>query len=409
MTDTNYASLVSTDTHSNAIDVYLLSPNDTYSRAVDIPGIALAVGGSYAGTSVLSHEFGHCLGLFHTHSGRGCNDYANCAENIDESNCTTCGDLVCDTPADPCLSGNVNTNCEYIGDPSFSPDVRNIMSYAPPVCLNDLTNGQTIRIHSTISSNSIFINRSYKPIISGPSLVCPSGATFSINNLPPVDSIVWTCGPYLSVSSGQNTASCTFSTSGSGNSWVRARLVTDCGNITLPAETVWVGAPPQPVVSGSSPVTCDNSLFTEASHRSVTWSVYGPLQIIGSNYGYRCTVQGTGSGTGWVYATATNDCGTLRGEMLVEVDCGYLLSVTPNPSASETTLELIAKDKKTLSETAEWDLEIYDAMQNLKAKVPEIKGSRYTFNTSGWKDGIYIVRANYNGELLTEKLVVKKL
>jgi hypothetical protein len=113
MIDANYSSLVNTDTHSDAIDIYLLSPNDTYSRAVNIPGIALAVGGSHQGTSVLSHEFGHCLGLFHTHSGRGCNDYINCEEDIDGSNCSTCGDLVCDTPADPCLSGNVNINCDY--------------------------------------------------------------------------------------------------------------------------------------------------------------------------------------------------------------------------------------------------------------------------------------------------------
>jgi len=104
MTDLNYPSLISTDTHSDAIDIYLLSPNDTYSRANDIPGIALAVGGSFEGTSVLSHEFGHCLGLFHTHSGMGCNDFVNCAEDIDGDNCETCGDLICDTPADPCLS-----------------------------------------------------------------------------------------------------------------------------------------------------------------------------------------------------------------------------------------------------------------------------------------------------------------
>ncbi|MFZ5986711.1 MAG: hypothetical protein ACOYWZ_06265 [Bacillota bacterium] len=70
MTDANFATLINTNTHSNAIDIYLLSPNDTYSRAENIPGISLAVGGSYSGTSVLSHEFGHCLGLYHTHSGR---------------------------------------------------------------------------------------------------------------------------------------------------------------------------------------------------------------------------------------------------------------------------------------------------------------------------------------------------
>lgn len=94
MTDANYVNLISTNTHDEAIDIYLLSPNDNYSRASGIPGIALAVGGNYEGTSVLSHEFGHCLGLYHTHSGSGCNDYLNCSENIDGSNCDICGDLV---------------------------------------------------------------------------------------------------------------------------------------------------------------------------------------------------------------------------------------------------------------------------------------------------------------------------
>jgi hypothetical protein len=46
------------------------------------------------------------------------------------------------------------------------------------------------------------------------------------------------------------------------------------------------------------------------------------------------------------------------------------------------------------------------AVEDEKTKL---KDRAYTLNTSSWKDGVYIVRANYNGELLTEKLVVKKL
>jgi hypothetical protein len=30
MTDNNYNTLINTDTHNNAIDIYLLSPTDTY-------------------------------------------------------------------------------------------------------------------------------------------------------------------------------------------------------------------------------------------------------------------------------------------------------------------------------------------------------------------------------------------
>lgn len=77
--------------------------------------------------------------------------------------------------------------------------------------------------------------------ISGPSLVCSFGATFTIDNLPDVDSLIWETGPYLTVYSGQNTNSPVIKATGSGNSWVSARLVNDCDSITLPQKSVWAG------------------------------------------------------------------------------------------------------------------------------------------------------------------------
>jgi hypothetical protein len=181
ITDQSYASLISTDTHSNAIDLYLLSPNDTYSRASGIPGVALSIGGSYVGSSVLSHELGHCLGLYHTHSGRGCNDNANCAENINGTNCSSCGDLVCDTPADPCLSGNVNTTCGYIGGNGFNPDVHNIMSYAPPLCLSLFSQGQIERMHYITSTALVLDTRVTVLSLSGPATLCATPTTYTLS------------------------------------------------------------------------------------------------------------------------------------------------------------------------------------------------------------------------------------
>lgn len=103
--------------------------------------------------STFPHELGHYFNLYHTHEtflGIGC---------ASESNCSTTGDMVCDTPADPNLSGKVNANCDYVGggvgpcpgDPAYAPDTNNLMSYAPKSCRTRFTAGQKCRAYSTLA------------------------------------------------------------------------------------------------------------------------------------------------------------------------------------------------------------------------------------------------------------------
>lgn len=274
--------------------------------------------------------------------------------------------------------------------------------------------------------------RMHLATLSGPSTVCSSGATFTLNNLPDSASVSWDKSFNLAYVSGQGTTSYKVKSSGgilptvakaSGEDlsamssmtiqsagsigWVRATISSSCGDIPL-EKTVWAGLPGFiPVVSGYPTVTCGNSLFTEANNRTVTWSVGGPLQIVGSNYGYKCVVRGTGSRVGWVYATAANDCGSFRGELLVEISCGYSLAFSPNPSSGETTIEIATGSGEVLAPDTEWDLEVYDSMQSLKTKTQKLKGDKQTINTTGWKDGVYIVRVKIGKEIISEKLVVK--
>lgn len=150
-----FSNLMGENPHSNAIDIYLLPQGNWGGRADGIPGIAFAIDGNLAETPVMAHEMGHCLGAYHTHSGRGCGDNANCQEAVNGSNCTDCGDRVCDTPADPCLSGLINSSCNYTGSSTFSPDLTNIMSYTRPTCMDHLTMGQFDRIHTVIDNSSM--------------------------------------------------------------------------------------------------------------------------------------------------------------------------------------------------------------------------------------------------------------
>jgi hypothetical protein len=93
-------------------------------------------------TNILAHEVGHNLGLLHTH------ETSSGFEYVDETNCATAGDAVCDTAADPNLSGKVNSKCEYIAtnkDPNgqyYNPPVNNVMSYTVDSCRKVFTSQQ---------------------------------------------------------------------------------------------------------------------------------------------------------------------------------------------------------------------------------------------------------------------------
>ena len=116
--------------------------------------IAVANSCFLSGGNTFAHEIGHYFGLYHTHGKTNCGGLTN--ELVNGSNCTTAGDDVCDTPADPGLlgigcTGYLVSNCVYTGSftdangDAFNPDVSNIMSYAPHSCRNTLTAGQFAR------------------------------------------------------------------------------------------------------------------------------------------------------------------------------------------------------------------------------------------------------------------------
>ncbi|MCH8251512.1 MAG: hypothetical protein IID36_03560, partial [Planctomycetes bacterium] len=102
--------------------------------------------------STFPHEVGHYFDLLHTH------ETANCPECANGSNCSACGDLLCDTPADPKLgTGNVNTNCAYTGNETdscnndpYAPDPANLMSNSRKACRTSFTAAQDNRALATL-------------------------------------------------------------------------------------------------------------------------------------------------------------------------------------------------------------------------------------------------------------------
>lgn len=143
---------------SNVINVYFFN-SITKSSGGGICGYAY-LASSYSSTSspnrivmdnscslngsTLSHEFGHFFALYHTHSD---------SELVNGSNCSTAGDEICDTPADPGLSGKVNGDCSYLGSrrdrngQTYRPDTKNLMSYSVKSCRQYFSPQQLARIN----------------------------------------------------------------------------------------------------------------------------------------------------------------------------------------------------------------------------------------------------------------------
>lgn len=115
-------------------------------------------------TSTLAHEIGHYFGLDHTHRNHDkgkCRQEAvsrtrnftigqffGCLPPKTGKICEKNGDGLCDTPADPNLSGKVNGSCAYTdseednwGD-SYVPNTSNIMSYSRKSCREWFSPGQ---------------------------------------------------------------------------------------------------------------------------------------------------------------------------------------------------------------------------------------------------------------------------
>lgn len=103
--------------------------------------------------STLAHEIGHWFDLAHTH------ETAWGAELVDGSNCSTAGDLICDTPADPKLTiENVNANtCAFQPGPIVARDAngmtydsqpKNLMAYGRKDCRDRFSAEQKDRMYA---------------------------------------------------------------------------------------------------------------------------------------------------------------------------------------------------------------------------------------------------------------------
>jgi hypothetical protein len=313
-----------------------------------IPGtFCLIANGNIGAGHTISHEVGHCLGLLHTFEA------SQGIEDIDESNCSSAGDLICNTKADPYVYANnacfAVTGCTYNGtctDPNsasnYTPPYTNMMAYWWGYgCYPNLTitTDQFTRINSFLNTNSNLINcESTASITEGP-LTINSG--------------------YLMTSSVND-----FNTSGTVD-------IAGTANVTFGGQTVYL-----------------NPGFDAAP------SSGGLVAVIGSSCNY----------TAFNAITKTNTQTQINAS---EDNVHSGLRLYPNPS-SATVHIIFTKDENE----NDVSLIIYDVDDN-KINQMSLKYLRYgrqdiTLNVHDFLPGVYFVLLQTNVKTLSAKLIIAK-
>lgn len=158
--DVRLKDLLAQSYQPNTLNVYFVGiiPNDTMDYYMDNSAsrdFILIKKSPYEKKGNFIEYVGKFFDLYNTHESDD-----NGPELVDRTaNCSTTGDLCCDTPADPDLEGLVSMSCLYIGTARdlngerYIPTVANYMSNAPYMCRCKFSDQQLLRMMNFIKTN----------------------------------------------------------------------------------------------------------------------------------------------------------------------------------------------------------------------------------------------------------------
>ncbi|WP_370089593.1 M43 family zinc metalloprotease [Ekhidna sp.] len=238
----------------DALDIYY-SIDPPYGGAASLPWNSrqfIAMNSDKIFDFTFLHEFGHVFGMFHTHSGPGYNAYCVTEELVDGSNCSTTGDLICDTPADPGNWWKNDGNCNWTGDCTdangqlYNPDASNIMSYSPDECKSRFTTDQKVEMKKWARSDEMrkFRYDPSQPLkLIGKNFFCSSETQIiAIQGVNP-SKIKWRNSSNLQIVSYGETLHVTPSSGVKpGKGWIEASYEKYCNEVKVRKE-FWIRAP----------------------------------------------------------------------------------------------------------------------------------------------------------------------
>jgi bacillolysin len=237
---------------------------------------------------------------------------------------------------------------------------------------------------------------------SGPSFVCSSGAIFTVNNMPPGCSPIWTPSDNLTLYSASGN-SATFIPKGTstGNGSVQVSLSYTCGtSIPINTVNVFVGCPTPSIsatkISGTGEPTEYRFTTIQYTNATYSWYVNNVLQQSGTSntfeWYFPCNVSKT------IKCKLTNGCGTsgFSNSITKTGGCNKTLSYSVSPNPATSTVTLSAVSPKTVVDSTEityssFDfVRVYDFQGNLKKSLKYSKANSVSINIADLNGGGYI-------------------
>ena len=277
--------------------------------------------------------------------------------------------------------------------------------------------------------------------ITGPTndLVCSSGASFTVNNVPSGHTVSWTCSTNLTlVSSSGNNATFNTGSSASSAGWVQANInnTTYGGSVPVRYE-VWAGKPQitNKKVDGYNYYTgfqiCPGDHYLNVTPvggnaGTATWTVpYGITYFVGTN-----TMDFTfpsNANSVAITARSTNTCGTGPNSSfyLTKKTWGcydsYAMTLSPNPASDYVTIIMLENQPlidyaESGNTSVDVDVKAYEPTtytiniyNNQSTKLSSVIRSGKSFNVPliNLLDGTYTIEVSDGRNSYRQQLIVK--
>ncbi len=296
------------------------------------------------------------------------------------------------------------------------------------------------------NTGAVTTNTSRSPYLTGPSVVCISGTSFMVGNLPSGTTIEWNQSSNLSRNSPQGSNPCIFKASGIGSGWVEANIVTDCGGFILPRKNVQAVRPSGTWTQNSQvhPLYTvnfvDNQSWIQANvtcpdSTAFNWELTGSSGINWSQNNYNdisylnLYLNSSSSYADFRLNIDTQGCGTISPTYHFVPGYMYAFILSPNPAENEVFITRVQKDminktnrnvlkpkiekfrqKEFLYNNEPFDtytIRLYSEKQGL-LKTVNTREESFRIDLSGLPSGIYFLHIENDYVFYKEKLIINR-